>query len=120
MCSSDLLYLGAETELGILVRARDSGLRLVEARQYFLGVVSDGRDDAHPRDDNPPHDRLVLSLRFCVMAVVKSNAASAGAVLDARLRFGALLEQPDLQILRAIDNITVGGKPPVGDTQHQL
>jgi hypothetical protein len=36
----------------------------VEARQYFLGVVSDGRDNAHPRDDNPPHDRLALSLRF--------------------------------------------------------
>jgi hypothetical protein len=30
----------------------------MEARKDFLGVVTDGRDDAHPRDDNPPHDRL--------------------------------------------------------------
>ena len=36
------LYLGAETELGIFVRARNPGLRLVEARKHFLGVVSDG------------------------------------------------------------------------------
>jgi hypothetical protein len=56
------LHLGAEAELGIFIRARDSGLRLVKARQHFLGVVSDGRDDAHPRDDNPPHDRLALPL----------------------------------------------------------
>jgi hypothetical protein len=50
----------------------------VEARKHFLGVVSDGRDDAHPRDDNPPHDRLALSLRFCVMAAVKPKAALIG------------------------------------------
>src|SRR6266436_2676932 len=40
-------------------------------------LFPDGRDNAHPRDDNPPHDRLVLSLRFCVMAVVKPKAASS-------------------------------------------
>src|SRR3954453_310369 len=33
---------------------------------------------------------------------------------------GALLEQPDLQVLGAIDNVAVHGKPPVGDTKHQL
>src|SRR5882724_6701151 len=71
------LHLGAEPELGIFVRARNAGLRLMEARKHFLGVVSDGRDNAHPRDDNPPHDRLILSLRFCVMAVVKPKAASS-------------------------------------------
>ena len=36
------LYLGAETELGIFVRARNAGFRLMEARKHFLGVVSDG------------------------------------------------------------------------------
>jgi hypothetical protein len=36
------LDLGAESELGIFVGAGDSGLRLVEARKHFLGVVSDG------------------------------------------------------------------------------
>jgi hypothetical protein len=30
-------------------------------------------------------------------------------------RFSALLEQPDLQILGAIDNLVIGRKPPVGD-----
>src|ERR1700742_1486375 len=37
-----------------------------------------------------------------------------------RLRCGARLEQADLQILGAIDNLAVGGKPPVGNAQHQL
>ena len=72
------LHLGAETELGIFFRARDPGLRLVEARKHFLGVVSDGRDDTHPRDDNPPHDRLALPLRFCVMAAVEAKTAAVG------------------------------------------
>jgi hypothetical protein len=36
----------------------------VKARKHLLGVVSDGRDNAHPRDDNPPHDRLVLPFPF--------------------------------------------------------
>ncbi|HTF01550.1 MAG TPA: hypothetical protein VK621_23330, partial [Bradyrhizobium sp.] len=59
---------------------------------HFLGVVSDGRDNAHPRDDNPPHDRLVLSLRFCVMAVVKPKAVlPAASILRSRLQCGTLL-----------------------------
>src|SRR3954464_14460499 len=32
----------------------------------------------------------------------------------------ALLEQSDLQILRAIDNLVVDRKPSVGDPEHQL
>jgi len=95
----------------------------MEARKHFLGVVSDGRDNAHPRDDNPPHDRLALSLSSCVMLpVVKPETAStAGARISrSRLQWGVLLEQADLQILRAIDNLAVGRKPPVGDAQHQL
>src|SRR5216683_8100678 len=35
-------------------------------------------------------------------------------------RCGALLEQPDLQILRPINNLAIHGKPPVGDAQDQL
>jgi hypothetical protein len=50
----------------------------MKARKHFLGVVSDRGDDAHPRDDNPPHDRLALSFRFCVMvAVIAKTAWSA-------------------------------------------
>src|SRR3984893_1439329 len=37
-----------------------------------------------------------------------------------RLRRGTLFEQPDLQILRAIDNLVIGRKPPVGDAQYEL
>jgi len=37
-----------------------------------------------------------------------------------RAWFEPLLEQADLQVFRAIDNIAIGGKPPVGDAQHQL
>ena len=116
------LHLGAEAELGILFRARDSRLRLMEARKHFLGVVSDGRDNAHPRDDNPPHDRLALSLCSCVMPVVKPKVASmAGARIScSRLQWDVLLEQPYLQILRAIDNLAVHGKPAVSDAQYQL
>ena len=36
------LHLRAETKLRVFFRARDSGLRLMEARKHFLGVVSDG------------------------------------------------------------------------------
>src|SRR5277367_6585581 len=35
-------------------------------------------------------------------------------------RLCALLEQPDPQILRAIDNLAIGGKPAVGDAQPEL
>src|SRR3984957_10513483 len=37
-----------------------------------------------------------------------------------RLRGGFLLEQPDLQVLGAIDNLAIHGKPAVRDTQHEL
>jgi hypothetical protein len=36
----------------------------MKARKHFLGVVSDGRDNAHPRYDNPLHDRLALPFPF--------------------------------------------------------
>ncbi len=36
------------------------------------------------------------------------------------LRQVVLLEQPDLQVLGAIDNLAIGRKPPIGDPQHQL
>ena len=36
------LHLRTETELGIFLGARNAGLRLMEARKHFLGVVSDG------------------------------------------------------------------------------
>src|ERR1700754_190325 len=63
-------------------------------------------------------DRLVLSFR-CRHATVKPEDRFA-ARLCSRLRRGARLEQADPQILRAIDNLAIGGKPPVGDAQHQL
>src|SRR5215468_10851566 len=56
------LHLRTEAKLGIFLGTRDAGFGLVKARKHFLGVVSDGRDNAHPRDDNPPHVRLALLL----------------------------------------------------------
>jgi hypothetical protein len=58
------LHLRAEAHLGIFARARDPGFRVVKARKHFLGVVSDGRDNTHPRNDNPLHDRLALPFPF--------------------------------------------------------
>ena len=58
------VHLAAEAELGVFVGARNAGLRLAQARQHLLGVVADGRDDAHPGDDHPPHVLLVrISLK---------------------------------------------------------
>jgi len=48
--------LAAEPELGVFVGARNAGFRFPQARQHLLRVVADGRDDAHPGDDDPPHD----------------------------------------------------------------
>ena len=51
--------LAAEAERGVFVGARNAGLGLAQARQHLLGVVADGRDDAHSGDDNPSHRSLV-------------------------------------------------------------
>ena len=99
------LHLRTEAELGIFLSPRNARLRLVKARKHFLGVVSDGRDDAHPGDHNPPHDSLASIVVFVVMRSAQARA---------------LLEQADLQILRAIDNLVIDRKPSVGDTEHQL
>ena len=68
--------------------------------------------------------RLMIAspCRYVIVTVVNPNAVSfAGARnLRSRLQCGILLEQPDLQILRAIDNLAVHGKPAIGDAQHQL
>src|SRR5215469_11028500 len=58
-CAMDL---AAEAELRIFVRPHDARFGLAQARQYFLGVVADGRDDAHPGDDDPFHACLVRIL----------------------------------------------------------
>ena len=63
------LHLRTEAELGIFLSPRNARLRLVKARKHFLGVVSDGRDDAHPGDHNPPHDSLAYIVVFLVMRV---------------------------------------------------
>src|SRR6201994_5159156 len=62
------LHLRTEAELGIFLSTGNPGARLMEACQHFLAVVADGRDDAHPGDDNPPHVRLTLPLCSRVMA----------------------------------------------------
>src|SRR6266700_148849 len=66
-----------------------------------------------PMDETMPIPVMTTRLMF---------ASSCRYVLELprSSRRCALLEQADLQILRAIDNLTVRGKPPVGDTEHEL
>jgi hypothetical protein len=56
------------------------------------------------------------------MPVVKPKAAPvAGARIScSRLQWDILFEQPDLQVLRAIDNLAVHGKPAVSDPKYEL
>ena len=78
-----------------------------------------------PMDETMPipvmTTRLMIAspCRYVIVTVINSkNAVSfAGAGnLRSRLQCGILFEQPDLQILRAIDNLAVHGKPAIGDT----
>src|SRR5258708_32527734 len=67
-----------------------------------------------PIDETMPIPVMTTRLMFaspCRYALVLFFRSSGG---------GALLEQADLQILRAIDNLAVHGKPPVGDAEHKL
>src|SRR5437763_1513984 len=56
---------------------------------------------------------IASSCRYsCDAMLCDDRAGSAGR--------GALPEQPDLQVLGAIDNLVIHGKPPVADPKHQL
>ena len=48
--------LAAEAELLVIRSLADAGLRLAQRGENFLRVVADGRDDAHPGDDDAPHE----------------------------------------------------------------
>ena len=67
------VHLGAEAKLGIFVGAHDAGPRFAQRGQDFLGVVADGRDNAHSGDDHPPHLRLV-TISFRLRAAARSGA----------------------------------------------
>src|SRR5476649_1522735 len=67
---------------------------------------------------SPCRLRFVCQHFLCVSRR-QTEGRLAGA-LGSRLRCGILLEQPDPQILRAIDNLAIGRKPPVGDAKHKL
>ena len=54
--------MGPETQFGIFIGAHDAGLGLAQRRQYFLRVVADGRDDAHPGDDHAFHVTCLVRL----------------------------------------------------------
>ena len=54
------MHLAAEAEFGVFVGARDAGLGLAQTGQDFLRVVADGRDDAHPGDDDSSHGCFAL------------------------------------------------------------
>ena len=49
-------YLAAEAVRGLRLGASDPGTGLAQGVQNLPGIVADGRDDAHPADDDTPHD----------------------------------------------------------------
>lgn len=53
----------AETHLSADFRTRNARLSLVKTREHFLGIVSDGRNNTHSRNHNPPHDHLADSFQ---------------------------------------------------------
>src|ERR1700733_16211918 len=74
-----------------------------------------------PMDETMPipvmTTRLMIAspLPFRCCSMPPSNRRRA-----VRRRRGARLEQADPQVLCPIDNLAVGGKPPVGNAQHQF
>ena len=90
------VHLAAEAKLGIFVGAHNAGFRLAQRRQHFLRIVADGRDDAHPGDDDASHVRLFSSPYRPPMPPLDHGACVAlGAGVE---------EQADLEIERAIDD----------------
>src|ERR1700730_2326031 len=65
-------------------------------------------DEAMPIPEMTTRLMLASPCRYALVQFFRSS------------RCRALLEQADLQILRAIDNLAVHGKPPVGDAEHEL
>ena len=49
------MHLTAEAQLGVFRRGHHARLRLTQRRQHLVGVVANGRDDAHPGDDDTAH-----------------------------------------------------------------
>src|SRR5690348_6349165 len=70
-----------------------------------------------PMDETMPIPVMTTRLMFASPYLV-SLCASARRFRSSRRR--ALLEQPDPQVLGAIDNLAIGGKPPVGDAQPEF
>src|SRR5271168_2476783 len=95
----------AEPEFRIGVGPRNARFGLPQACQHFLRVVADGRDDAHPGDDDPPHVLTFPAPRL------RSGC---------RLQRRDVAEQADLEIERAVDNRSIRRQPAVGYPQHQL
>ena len=94
----------------------DSGLRLKETRQLFPSIVSDRRDDAHPRDDHPPHDRLASS--HFVFEASRQNPTCIVALGRPGPDVAPCFKRPTL-VFRAIDNLVVGRKPRIRDAEHR-
>ncbi len=67
------VHLTAKAEFGILIGARNSRFGFTQARQHFLGIVADRRDDTHPGDDDSSHECLV---RIATRAVNPAAAVS--------------------------------------------
>src|ERR1700746_1994259 len=91
--------LAAEAKLRVFVRPHDARFGLAQTCQYFLSVVADGRDDAHPGDDDPPHACLVRIFNRDARAPPIARARSGSA----RLQYGLLAKQSNFEIERTVD-----------------
>src|SRR4029077_20194989 len=92
-------------------------------RQNFLGVVADRRDDAHPGDDDPPHARLArIFARVPRDPATNFTLSLPDLALSSLARLGHLFlpKQPDLEVIRTVDDRAVGREPAVGDAEHEL
>src|ERR1043166_4208836 len=77
-----------------------------------------------PMDETMPIPVTTTRLMPASSASYRSAPRAAGrrrgASGSARLQHGSLTEQPHLEIERTVDHRAVGGKPAVGDAEHEL
>src|SRR3954454_20533635 len=76
-----------------------------------------------PMDETMPIPVMTTRLMIaspCRYAGVERYTRRCTARSRRSRRRCALLEHPDLQVLCAIDNLAIHGKPAVGDAEHQL
>src|SRR5271168_3805409 len=89
------LHLTSKTEIRVFFGARNSRSRRMQAREHFLGIIADRRDDTHSGDNDAPHAALL------------DPCARLDAATLSRIRFGGA-EQSYSQVCNIVDTAPVG------------